>query len=225
MSNEFEITALIDQSIPIKMEQSLFDRIDTVLAQSLEEKDPAIALSVGKGLLGVVRLGGLGLAKLLHGVNSRWKDYEYSGTIYALAEDELGILAKATINRYIAVWEMITGAYIPKDVLDEVKVKPMRQLVPMASLITQGFDVSTKDWVRLAHATDAGEVAEIVREIKGKPPKKQSMKIVLEEDGTLNVWNGSKIFNIGYLRIVDTEEEIITKAIERIVNNSGIIRR
>jgi hypothetical protein len=223
--NEFEITALIDQSIPIKMEQSLFDRIDTVLAQSLEEKDPAIALSVGKGLLGVVRLGGLGLAKLLHGVNSRWKDYEYSGTIYALAEDELGILAKATIKRYIAVWEMITGGYIPKDVLDEVKVKPMRQLVPMASLITQGFDVSTKDWVRLAHAADAGEVAEIVREIKGKPPKKQSMKIVLEEDGTLHCWNDGQIYDIGMLRVENETDEIVAKAIERIVNNSGIVRR
>jgi hypothetical protein len=223
--NEFEITALIDQSIPIKMEQTLFDRIDNVLAQSLQEKDPVIALSVGKGLLGVVRLGGLGLAKLLHGVNSRWKDYEYSGTIYALAEDELGILAKATINRYIAVWEMITGGYIPNDVLDEVKVKPMRQLVPMASLITQGFDVSTKDWVRLAHATDAGEVAEIVREIKGKPPKKQSMKIVLEADGQLNAWNGGKIVNIGMLRVENETDEIVAKAIERIVNNSGIIRR
>jgi hypothetical protein len=225
MSNEFEIVAMIDQSVPIKMEQTLFDRIDTVLAQSLQEKDPVIALSVGKGLLGVVRLGGLGLAKLLHGVNSRWKDYEYSGTIYALAEDELGILAKATINRYIAVWEMITGAYIPNDVLDEVKVKPMRQLVPMASLITQGFDVSTKDWVRLAHATDAGEVAEIVREIKGKPPKKQSMKIVLEADGQLNAWNGGKIVNIGMLRVENETDEIVAKAIERIVNNSGIIRR
>jgi hypothetical protein len=225
MSNEFEIVAMIDQSVPIKMEQTLFDRIDTVLAQSLQEKDPVIALSVGKGLLGVVRLGGLGLAKLLHGVNSRWKDYEYSGTIYALAEDELGILAKATINRYIAVWEMITGGYIPNDVLDEVKVKPMRQLVPMASLITQGFDVSTKDWVRLAHATDAGEVAEIVREIKGKPPKKQSMKIVLEADGTLFVWNGGKITSIGYLDVKNETDEIVAKAIERIVNNSGIIRR
>jgi hypothetical protein len=225
MSGDFEIVAMIDQSVPIKMEQSLFDRIDTVLAQSLEEKDPAIALSVGKGLLGVVRLGGLGLAKLLHGVNSRWKEYEYSGTIYALAEDELGILAKATIKRYIAVWEMITGGYIPKDVLDEVKVKPMRQLVPMASLITQGFDVSTKDWVRLAHATDAAEVAEIVREIKGKPPKKQSMKIVLEADGTLNAWNGGKIVNIGMLRVENETDEIVAKAIERIVNNSGIVRR
>jgi hypothetical protein len=225
MSNEFEIVAMIDQAVPIKMEQTLFDRIDTVLAQSLEEKDPAIALSVGKGLLGVVRLGGLGLAKLLHGVSSRWKDYEYSGTIYALAEDELGILAKATINRYIAVWEMIVGGYIPKDVLDDVKVKPMRQLVPMASLITQGFDVSTKDWVRLAHAADAGEVAEIVREIKGKPPKKQSMKIVLEADGTLNAWNGGKIVNIGMLRVENETDEIVAKAIERIVNNSGIVRR
>jgi hypothetical protein len=225
MSNEFEIVAMIDQSIPVKMEQSLFDRIDTVLAQSLEEKDPSLALSVGKGLLGVVRLGGLGLAKLLHGVHSRWKDYEYRGTIYALAENELGILAKATINRYIAVWEMLSGAYIPKDVLDEVKVKPMRQLVPMASLITQGFDVAVKDWVRLAHAADAGEVAEIVREIKGKPPKKQSMKIVLEQDGTLNCWNSGKITNIGMLRVEDETDEIVAKAIERIINNSGIIRR
>lgn len=225
MNEEFEITAMVDQYIPIKMEQSLFDKIDSVLAQSLQEKDPTLAFYAGKSLLGVVRLGGLALAKLLHGVNSRWKDYEWGGTIYTLAEDELGILAKATINRYIAVWEMITGAYIPSEVLEEVKVKPMRQLVPMASLITQGYDVDTKDWIRLAHATDAGEIAEIVREIKGKPPKKQTMKIVLEQDGTLNVWNGGKILNIGMLRVEDETNEIVAKAIERIVNNSGIVRR
>jgi len=224
--NEFEITAMIDQTIPIKMEKTLFDRIDAVLAQALEQKDPELAFSAGKSLLGAVRLGGLGLAKLLHGVNSRWKEYEYSGTFYGLAEDQLAILAKATVDRYIAVWEMLTGSYLPNDIIDEVKAKTMRQLVPMASLIKQGYDVSTQDWRRLAHAVDANEVREIVREIKGKPPKKQSMKIVLEQDGTLNVWNGGKIVNIGYLDVkMELTDEIVAKAIERIVNNSGIVRR
>lgn len=222
---EFEITSFIDQNIPIKMEKTLFDKIDSVLAESLKEKDPELAFSAGKSLLGAVRLGGLGLAKLLHSVNSRWKDYEYSGSFYGLAEDQLGILAKATVDRYIAVWEMLTGAYLPNDIIEEVKAKTMRQLVPMASLIKQGFDVSTQDWRRLAHAIDANELREIIREIKGKPPKKQSMKIMLEEDGQLNAWSGGKVVNIGMLRVENETDEIVSKAIERIVNNSGIIRR
>jgi len=224
-SDDFEVLALIDQSVPIKMEQSLFDRIDLVLAQSLKEKDPSIALSAGKNLLGVIRLGGLGLAKLLHGVYTRWNDYEYSGTVYELAEEELGILAKATVNRYVAVWDMLTGGYIPKDVIEYIKAKPMRQLVPMASLISQGFNVLMTDWLRMAHAIDIGEVAEIVREIKGKSPKKQTLTIFLEDDGTLQAWYNSQTKNIGYLDIKNENNEIVAKSIERIIDNSGIIRR
>ncbi len=226
MTDYFEISSWIDQSTPIRFERSLFDRIDKIVEQSLKEKNPVIALSAGNSLLGAIRLGGLGLAKLLHSVNFRWKEYEFSGSLYELAESELGILAKNTVDRYIAVWEMLSGGYIPQDLMEYIKAKPMRQLCPIASLVAQGYDVSNEDWSRIAHAADYNEVAEIVRELKGKPPKKTSMKIVLEQDGTLNAWNNGKIVFIGSLRVEDEDkDETIKKAIERIVNNSGIVRR
>jgi hypothetical protein len=66
-------------------------------------------------------------------------------------------------------------------------------------------------------------ISEIIRGIKGKAPRKSSMRIYMERDGTLNAWKGDAKMFVGYLDIA-SDFELVKKAIERILS-IGILRK
>jgi hypothetical protein len=92
--------------------------------------------------------------------------------------------------------------------------------------VEQGHEITEDDWEKLAWCPDDNSVRKEIRKIKGVPPRKHSMIIMLDSDGELTVLFGedSVPIYIGYLNI-DIDDINVQAAISRIVENSNIIRR
>lgn len=126
---------------------------------------------------------------------------------------------RVTVLRYVNVWEQIEKEEIPKS----VQRKPLRELIPIAALIQQGFIPTKKEWDKIELASNISELGEVIRGIKGKKPRKSGMKIELERDGSLYVWIDNTKKYLGYL--TDANDTDIQNAIERIISGANIIRR
>ena len=101
----------------------------------------------------------------------------------------------------------------------------MKDLNALGAARSQGYEI--EDWDKLANASNNNEFLKVIREdVKQAPARKNSLMIFLEENGDLVGWYGDTRFSIGYLNIQDVEDEpMLMKAINRIVNSSGIIDR
>ena len=224
MTDALELVGSLDQPIPLAKQDETFSKVDRLLERALEERDPMIALTGASQLLGIARISGLALSKLLHGVHDRWDEYENNGDDFRDTVFETIGLTKATTDRYINVWEMLTCGVVPTVYVEDIKSRPMRDLVKVASLTAQGFDVKSEDWARMAHAADGTELDQIVRELKGKPPRKSSLQIYVERNGDINCMKEGRMKLVGYLK-TDDDDPDVRKAIERIIKNAGLVER
>jgi hypothetical protein len=90
--------------------------------------------------------------------------------------------------------------------------------------VSRGFDIESGDWEELADAPDYSTVSRKIREIKGVEPKKGSLQIYLEEDGTINAYYNDRIVYVGFLDVTSSNDTV-QKTINRIVNGSGMIEK
>ena len=126
-----------------------------------------------------------------------------------------------TVDRYINVWDKIDQEMIPK----AVQEKPMRELVPIASMLSQGFEPTKREWTKIELTSNSSELSAVIREIKGKKPRKSGLTIQMERDGSLYVYKDDDRFYIGYLDLNEEKNPDVEKAIERIISGANIIRR
>lgn len=200
-------------------EEDVIKVIDTVLldmkeTDSMEQVDIAIDT-----LLGLQRISGKSLAKLLHGAKSWWKHTMFNFDDYM--ESRHGLKA-VTIDRYITVWENIQSNAIPPELAE----RPMRELIPIAKTLSQGFTLTAKTIGSLVKATSLGEIGSILRTVKNKPARKSSLQIEWDRKGSLWLWKNNKRKFVGML---DKEgyatDEDVQQAINRILDNSWIKRK
>lgn len=171
-------------------------------------------------LLGLQRLSGKSLAKMLHGTQEWWKHFG-NGNFDDHMESRHG-LKKVTVDRYICVWDSITNGTIPPALAE----RPMRDLVPIAKTIAQGYQLTKKVIGDLIKATSNSEVGAILRVVKGKAARKSSLQIVWERDGSLHVWKDNKKTFIGYLdKETHKNSDDGRKAIERLLDGAGVQRK
>lgn len=219
-----EIINNLDQPVPLGIQDKAYREVDKLLEKSLEERDPIMALSGVRQLLRITRISGLALSKLLWSISERWNDYDNNGEKFRdTAFTETG-LALATIDRYCAVWDLLVSNEIPNDYIEDIKAMPMRNLVQIAALHTQGYDVASEDWAKMAHAEDGASLSSIIREIKGKPARKSSLQIYLDRNGDLTAYSNGIPHLIGYLKL-DEPDEAVQKAIQRLCKSAGVIER
>ena len=132
-----------------------------------------------------------------------------------------------TITRYCNVWEMYSGKYVPAKFQPKILARPVKDQVVISSALAQGHEFNETDWANLSNAVTNAEVRAIVQKAKNQPPRKSSLVIYLERDGSLTLWTGEGVRkHIGNL---DLDEEaidpIVKKAIHRIVSSAGIVRK
>lgn len=167
----------IDQTLPVKQgEKEILERVDSIIARSVENGDPELGFMAMESLMGVGRVSGLALAKFVYTFKHQWSKFNSRSTFESQAEDRLGV-QPVTIKRYNRVWTMLVEAEIPKEYKDKLKLLPMKSLIAISSMLEQGFDVEGKDWVRLVNAPDINTVNKIIREIKKVKPKDGSLQI------------------------------------------------
>lgn len=220
--DELMIISPLDQSLDSDS-SGILDWIDKLIDQSLKEHDASIVLNGLRGLIKVTKTSGLGLAKGLYLTKTNWAEFGIEDEFENVAYAELGI-HRHTVDRYVDVWAMYARNAIPNEFIEQVQQQNIKAQIPIAKAIAQGYEIDFQDWKELANASDFTEVARLVREVKGKPPRKGSLQILMNFDGELKVFSDGEFYQLGWLNI-SSEAEPVHKAIDRIVSNGGVLRR
>jgi hypothetical protein len=198
----------------------VMDAVDTVLEVLWQSGNLDNAIKASNSLGMIEEISGKAKAKLWHGWQRWWsetgQDEKRNDTFEDMMEAETGNKA-VTVKRYVNVWKYVDECIIPKDVQE----RPMRDLIPIATALSQGYEFEKDDWKKLARASNSSEVLEIVRTKKGSEPRKSGIQITLDRQGSLWAWKENKKYYVGVLEVNDTNE-VVKKAIQRITDSSGI---
>ena len=217
MNNDTQLAFVDNKSIT---ERDVMAGIDTVLQILWETGNNENVVKASNSLGRIEEVSGKAKSKLWHGWKRWWdetgQEEKRQDTFEDMMETKTGNKG-ITVKRYINVWKFIDENVIPK----EVQILPMRDLIPIASALAQGFDFEKDQWKKLARASNSSEVREIIRDVKGQTPRKSGLQITLGRDGSLYAWKDNQKFYVGVLE-VKNENEIVKKSIQRIVDNSGI---
>jgi hypothetical protein len=229
MTDNDDIMLLGDLTSDIEVNDDwVFNRIDEVLAESIEKHSALIALNVGRQLREISRVSGLALAKLLYGMKISWEQYTDINTKDDTFEDVVVSyidIHKDNVMRYANVWALFANKVVPKDLVEEISQRNIKDLIPVGLAITQGYEIDQDAWEKIAAAPDYNTVLRTVREdVKNKPPRKGSLQLLLDRDGTIWAFQDDERYFVGSLEITN-EKEVVQKAINRIINGSGILRQ
>lgn len=203
-------------------EQDMYSAIDEVILELNEYGDIQHATSALIALEKLEDVSGHAKARLLYGMWKWWTDEGQPDNFTDYIESHSQKTRKVTVDRYITVQEMIETEQIPED----VATLPMRTLVPIAKTLSHGHKISRKEFDKIIKANNSREVEDILRVIKGKAARKSAMQIEWARDGSLYVWKENKRTFLGWLdKEVYASNEVAQKAINRILDNTGIIRK
>lgn len=206
----------LDQSIPANL--SLLDVFDKAIDNAIENKDLDAAMIVGVKLIKAARLSGLGLARVLFKLYENWECFNSGDDFIDTVSSYLG-LHPHTIDRYVKIQMLLNVAPIR----EQLEQKSINELRPIANAVAQGYEIKEEQWKKLADAPDAATVAQIVRdEIKGTEPRKSSLQLHLDREGTIWAFVDQERFFVGSLEVSAQEPEI-KQAIQRIKTSAGML--
>jgi hypothetical protein len=152
-------------------------------------------------------------------VNEWWAQNKADDDFFDHVESTTGT-KKVTTKRYITAWGYVEDYTIPK----EVAQRPMRELVPISNALAQGYEIGKAEWRKIALCSNSGELSEILRDIKGKEPRKSARVIKLARDGSLYGYKDDKKYFIGFLNVKEAEDDkVLAEFIEKIKISAGVI--
>jgi len=221
MTDELIIDTSLDQPIPTDNEEIL-QRIEEIIRKSVEEHNAYTALDACKTLVQVSKVSGVALAKALYLIEKNWNEYNETDKFEDVVYIYIG-LHKHTVERYTVLWKMYAEKLIPDKVSEDIQQHNIKSQIPIALALEQGYEINNDEWEKLAHAPDISTVLKVLREdVRGKPPRKGSLQLWMDDLGSIwAAFEGNRFF-VGSLEI-DSEEEAVQKAIERIKKGSGIL--
>jgi hypothetical protein len=225
MSNNDDLLLVgsLDQSVPVDGDWAM-SRIDEVLKRSLKERNADLALDMCKQLVAIGQVVGIGLAKALYFLQKNWEKYKIDEAFEDYVFDKIG-KHRHTVERYVKIWGMFDNAVVPQDYVEEFQQKSVNELAPIANAVYQGYEISAEEWEKLSEAPDENVISKIVREdIKNQPPRKNTLQLFLDREGTIWAYQDSHRYFVGSLEISATEEPI-QQAIERIVGRSRMMKQ
>ena len=201
--------------------QDFFGAIDSEIVHLHDTGDINRVMKVLNGLDAVEGITGHAKAKLLF-ASSEWFKQNKPDENFSDHVESTTNLKKITVDRYILVWKYVEDLTIPKNVSE----RAMRDLVPIAKTISQGYGISKEQWKKIDLCSNDGELRDILREIKNKPPRKSGNLIYWEKDGSLNSWKDNKKVFLGWLdREQYLSNEQAKNSIDRLLDGAGVIRR
>lgn len=213
--------ALVDGSA--LTEQDVMASVDGVIADLYKTGNLEKATRVVGVMDKINDVSGKAKAKLLWGISNWYKETNQAEKRNDTFEDHMETETgnrSVTIKRYVNVWEQIENCAIPV----EVQNRPIRDLIPVANALSQGFDFSKDAWKKIAQAGNSAGVAEVVRQVKGKAPRKSGIQITIGRDGAITAWKDKNAYAVGYL-FVEDENEVVKKARQRIIDGAGIMEK
>jgi len=176
-------------------------------------------MKVLNGLDAVEGITGHAKAKLLF-ASSEWFKQNKPDENFSDHVESTTSLKKVTVDRYVLVWKYVEDLTIPKDISE----RPMRDLIPIAKTLSQGYDVSKEQWKQIDLCANDGELRDVLRKIKGKAERKSASVLKLSRDGSLYLWKKNVKKFIGFLNVKEAETDTdIAEEIEKIKISRGII--
>jgi hypothetical protein len=219
--DELMLVTSFDQSLDTE-DLSILDRIDKILEDAVKKKDAYIALNACRSLVQVSKTSGLGLAKILYYIYTDWDEFGIEDKFEDIVYEYVG-LHKYTVHKYVRVWAMHQEKRIPAQFEKEIMQRNIKEQIPIANALVQGYDINEDNWEKLSNASDFNEVARIVREdIKNKEPSIDALRLRLDNMGAIWAYKAEQKRLVGALNIRDADE-IVKHAVQRIINNCGIM--
>ena len=223
MSNDLlDITSDFDQEL-VTGDDWLLNKIDRVIEQAIAEHNAYIALDTCKSLKSIIKTSGLGLAKLLYLIYSNWSEFQIQEDFEEVVYEYTG-LHKHTVSRYTRVWAMYAENRVPEEYKQEILEKNIRDQIPIANALMQGYEITKADWKNLAEAPDYNAVSQVILEdVKEKPYRSNALRLVIDRMGTIWAKRGDEPRRfVGSLEI-NSDEPAVQQAIQRILKNTGIL--
>lgn len=218
---DLDITAPLDQQLPVDFDDIL-EMIDELFVVSVDTKNVDLVYDFCSHRVKQLKLSGISLAKALWMLHENWGVYEIGDEFLDAVTFRLG-LHRHTIERYIRVWDMLKSA--PKELVDDLQQQGIKSLIPIAHAIAQGYEIDGDTWNKLADAPDYSTVSHIINEdVKGKEGRSNRLTIYIDRDGSMWAVSGEARLFVGSLELSD-ENEMVQKAIKRIIDNAGMIQR
>lgn len=226
MTNDLEV---IDTSVDTQFfvdghrftSNDVLSGVDTLLNQVRETGEFEPVADAIRSMSAIAQVTGWAAAKALHGASKIWAEQGHDPDRFSTYFRDNTHLSSLVIERYIRAWEAVTQ--LPQ-ISEQLIAQPIKNGIALGALVEQGYEPTDKQIEKLSDASSNQEFLNIVREIKGKPAKKNSLTIFLESDGSLQAWQGGKHAFVGDLDIT-SDDSMVQKAVNRIVENSGIMRR
>jgi len=222
---EAESTTGLDQ--PILFDPThVLDDLDHFYDQALTMDNAAfVILNKGKELVAKMRVEGLLLCKLLHRLKSDWNKLGIQENFENAVFGVIG-LNVVTIDRYISVWDMFDKGRVPKEMEPYIMSLQLRSQIPIAKALEQGHTINEDEWKRLMNAPDNATIRDEVRRIKGQEMRKSGVMFMLKINGDLMAMDSNKKEHfVGWLDVKTAlSDPVVRRCIERIVDNSYIIR-
>ena len=225
IATDNEVTTGLDQPILLDVYPILAD-LDQFYNNALTTDNPALTiLNKGKEILARMRVEGLMLCKLLHRLKGDW---DKMGIREGFETSVFGIMGlhSITIDRYISVWDMFAKNLVPEDVKPYIMSLQLRSQIPIAKALEQGHVITPESWQKLVNAPDNVTVRDEIRRIKDQPMRKTGVMFILKLNGDLIARDSEhKEHFVGWLDVKSaTKDIVLEKCINRIVDNSYIIR-
>lgn len=228
MSNNNPVDAIVLGGIDAFMphggtEKSILKSIHSKVNEAIQNQDVSALGKIGQALLGVGQVSGIAFAEYVYTVEACWKQFGMRDDFYTWAEDTLG-KTKTTLERQHRVWSMFVSGDVPKEYVEKFKTMPIRVLIPIANMWYQGWEVSDIQWKRLSDAPDPSTVNKLIREIKQKPEKSNSLNITWSKDQkAITGWQNGKPHTI-FLAYKDGDP-IIDKMLARLFGDGRVLEQ
>ena len=199
-------------------EFDLFSQVDKLLSDMAESGNDVAVDNAIDNLIGVQSFSGKALSRIIYGQFGWYKSVHPEVDYFEHYTEKHGG-KKITVQRHVSIGDFLTNVDVPEG----IKQRNSRDILPIAKALEGGFDIDAETWEELEIASDDTEIRDILRKSQGKEPRKGSLQIYMETDGSLTAWYDGKPSNVGWLNIADSESNpIVKKAINRIVENTGI---
>lgn len=214
----------IDSFMPHgQTEKHILKDVKSKVEEAIANQDVNGLGKIGQALLGVGQVSGIAFAEYVYTVEACWKQLNQRDDFYTWAEDKLG-RNKVTLERQHRVWEMFVSGDVPKEYVDKFKTMPIRVLIPIANMWNQGYEVTDLQWKKLSNAPDPSTVNKIIREIKNKPEKKDTLNMEWIRDQKAVVgWVNGKPHTV-YLTY-DEGDEVVAKMLSRLFGDGRVLEK
>jgi hypothetical protein len=203
--------------------QDFLDAVDATIETARQSKDiEPIGMEL-RSRNAFVKASVMSTAKLVYETNLLWQELGM-GSLPEFLDwcRDYAQLSEGTIRNYILAWNGYLNT--PEEHKPAMLSQPISNLQALGSKVSQGYVPEDSTWKLLAAEKNNSIFRHLLATDNALDiPRSNRTTIFLERSGDLVAWQNGKTVSVGYLNL--GADDLLEKVINRIVDNSGIIRR